>query len=135
MKRRRVVLQKSTPDGADPFDGLSEKEVLAKAQLAIELMTAEGEIEAQGIEFLHARRTSNGGAIVVTKTIKGAEWLRGDEVMATFAAKMGGAVIARPDACTVIAEYIPTSFTPGTRAALGQVEQDSGLQKGAIRYA
>lgn len=135
MLKRQVVVNKATAEGADPFAGLTEKEVLAKAQMAVELMAADGEERAREVSFLHARRTSRGGAILVTQTVESAKWLREEANIGKFAEKMGGSCVARADACMVIAEYVPVAFVPEVFTALGQVERDSGLEKGAIREA
>jgi hypothetical protein len=71
----------------------------------------------------------------VTKTVESASWLREEPVIARFAYRLGGACVARADMCMVIAEYVPISFDPGLFTALGQVERDSGLKKGALREA
>ena len=133
--RRQVVLEKTGGEGADPFKDLTEKEVLAKAHLAVELLAKEGMAEADGIGFLHARKTARGGAILVTRTDGDAEWLRGESVIGRFAEKMGGALNARADLCMLVAEYVPISFEPGLFTAFGQVEQENGLAKGALREA
>ena len=136
MVRRQVVLGKADGDGADPFKDLTEKDVLAKAHMAVEMMAKEEGLErAGGIKFLHARKTARGGAILVASTDEDASWLREETVIGKFADRMGGALHARADLCMVIAEYVPITFEPGLFTAFGQVERDSGLEKGSLREA
>ena len=122
MVNRQVVIQKSEADGVDTFKGLSEMQILAKAQLAVKMMAGEGTAEAEGVKFLHARKTARGGAILITQTVEAAAWLRREEVIDKFAEKLGGATQAKADLFMLIVEYVPTLFNPGVFAAFGQVE-------------
>ena len=89
-----MVLEKTGGKGADPFKDLTEKEIVAKAHLAVELLAKEGMAEADGIGFLHARKTAHGGAVLVTCTDDDVEWLQGESVIGRFTEKMGGALNA-----------------------------------------
>jgi hypothetical protein len=133
--RRQVVLGRADDEGADPFKDSSEKDIVAKAHMAVELMAKDGLERAASIKFLHARKIGRGGAILVTTTEEDAAWLRQEGTMSMFAEKMGGAVSARADLCMLVAEYVPISFDPVPFTALGQVERDNGLEKGALREA
>jgi hypothetical protein len=59
---RQVVLGRADAEGADPFRDLTEKELIVRATMAVELLTADGLAEVQGIKFLHARKTVRGGS-------------------------------------------------------------------------
>jgi hypothetical protein len=135
MVNRQVVVECLAGAGESSIANLSEKEILAKAKMAMEMLAKEGAKEAESIQFIHARKTAKGGAILVTRTEEDARWLKGEAVINHFAEKMGGTILARADLCMVVAEYVPVSFDPELYSAFGQVERESGLRKGALREA
>ena len=81
MVNRQVVIHKADADGVDTFKGLSEIEIIAKAHLAVEMLAKEGATEAEGVKFLHARKTARGGAMLITQTAEAAEWLRKEDII------------------------------------------------------
>lgn len=135
LMKRQVVLRGNEGAGIGPFKDVAEKDIMAKARAAVEAMTADNLVPTGGIEFLHARKTARGGAILVTKTEEAATWLKLDENMGAFSEKMGGALTVKADLCMLIAEYVPTSFEPDEATAFGQVEISSGIPRGAIKEA
>jgi hypothetical protein len=135
MVSRQVVVERIDGEGADSWMGLTEKEILTKAQLAVDMMAKEGAKEAETLRFLHARKTARGGAILTTETEEAAKWLRGEVTMDKFAGKLGGALRARADLCMLVAEYVPITFNPDIFVAFTQVERENGLERGAIREA
>jgi len=135
VRKRQVVIRKVTGDSADPFHELTEKEITAKAQMAIKLMGNEGDEQAAQVEFPMAKKLPKGGALLVTCTEEAAKWLRDPRMMGRLADKLGGSAVASADLCMVIAEYMPTTFMPEAFAAFNQVERDSRLEKGAISEA
>jgi hypothetical protein len=133
--KRQVVLRAPEGQAAGPLNDLTEKEVLLKAQAAVEAM-ARGGIETAGdVKFLHARKTARGGAILVVQTASAATWLKEEGNMEIFSHKMGGALSARADLCMLVAEYVPITFEPDEMTAVEQVEVDSGLPRGTIKEA
>jgi hypothetical protein len=135
MVNRQVVIECVAEAGKSSIANLTEKEILAKAKIAVEMLAKEGAKEAEDVQFIHARKTMKGGAILVTRTEEAARWLKREEVITHFAEKMGGTIHARADLCMVVAEYVPVTFEPELYSAFGQVEKASGLEKGAIREA
>jgi hypothetical protein len=131
---RQVVLEGIGGEGVGNLAGLTEKEILTKAQLAIEMLAKDGAKEAESVQFIYARKTAK-GAILITKTVEAARWLKDEATMGHFAEKLGGTILARADLCMLVAEYVPTSFDPDLYSAFGQVEKDNGLRKGALREA
>jgi hypothetical protein len=135
MINRQVVIEGPGEGGGMSLTELSEKEILTKAQLAVEMLANEGMKEAEGIQFIHVRKTARGGAILATRTEEAASWLKQEDVIGQFAEKMGGTLHVRADLCMLIAEYVPVTFDPILYKAFGQVERESGLKKGALREA
>jgi hypothetical protein len=135
LMRRQVVMRRDPTAGADCLEGLSEKELILKAQIAIQLLQAENLDTMDGVDFVHAKKTAGGGVVLVLKTEEAAEWLRSEEVMRKFAKELGGLMTVGAALCMVIAEYVPVTFDPGAAYAFARVEEDSGLKGGAIREA
>jgi hypothetical protein len=135
LTRRQVIMRRDPAASSDAFAELTEKELVTKAQLAVQLLAGTDLEIPDNIDFLHARRTAGGGVVLVMKTEEAAEWLRSEKVMPRFARELGGMTTAAPTLCMVIAEYVPVAFNPETKYALESVERDSGLAAGAIREA
>jgi hypothetical protein len=119
----------------DCFEGLTEKELILKAQIAVQLLQSEELDTLDEVDFVHAKKTAGGGVILVLKTEEAADWLRSELVMTRFAKELGGLVTAGAALCMVIAEYVPVTFDPSATYALLRIEEDSGLEMGIIREA
>jgi hypothetical protein len=128
-------LRRDPAAAIDCFQGLSEKDIMLKAKIAIQALQSKDFDSRDDIKFLHAKWTAGGGAILVLKTEEAAEWLRSAEVMNRFVKEFGGTAMAGAILCMVIAEYVPVSFQPDMDYAIAQLESDSSLLKGAIREA
>lgn len=135
LTRRQVVIRRDPDTTTDPLQGLTEKEIVAKANLAVQRIQSEGGNAVGKAEFLHARKTAGGGVVLVVKTEEAARWLRDREVTSKLASAMGGTTKAEAATCLVVAEYVPTSFDPGLIGTMAQVESNSGLTGSAIREA
>jgi hypothetical protein len=135
MLKRQVVLRGDARGENGVFKDLTEKEILEKAKIALELMQSDEFQVMEGVEFLHAKKTSNGGVIMMLKTVETATWLRGPGVLGRFAENIGGTATASPTLYMVVAEYVPVSYSPEGYKANAAVELDSGLQRGTIREA
>src|ERR1700690_492108 len=135
LTRRQVIMRRDPTASNDAFAELTERELVMKAHLAVQLLDGMDFEVPDGVEFLHARRTTGGGVVLVLKTEEGAAWVCSERVMAQFARELGGMMTAAPTLCMVIAEYVPVAFDPETKTALESVEHDSGLADGAIREA
>jgi hypothetical protein len=92
-------------------------------------MGADGDSAAEGVEFLHVKKTTNGGVVLMLKTMEAAAWLRHPGIIGKFAKRMGGTATASATLCMVVAEYVPISYSPEGYKANGQVEEDSGLKR------
>jgi hypothetical protein len=130
-----VILRKDPNAQMNPFEGLTEKELLLKAKIAMQLIEPEDfeVVKGVGVEFLHAKKTAGGGVVLVLKTEEAAKWLNGKDAMRRFAEELVGTATAGAALCMVIAEYVPVIFSPNMPYATLKVEEDSNLEKGAIR--
>jgi hypothetical protein len=135
IMRRQVVMRRDPAAGADCFEGLSEKELILKAKIAVDLIQSEDVDTIDHVDFVHAKKTAGGGVVLVLKTEEAAEWLRSERVMTRFTKELGGLVTAGAALCMVIAEYVPISFDPGATYAFARIEEDSGLETGSMREA
>jgi hypothetical protein len=130
--RRQVIMQKAPGAMEDGLQDLTEKEIMFKAKIAIQMMQEEQGEGMEEIEFLHVKKTVGGGTILILKTEEAAMWLRKAEVMQHFSRELGAAT-AGAALCMVIAEYVPVTFDPDWTAGVEKVKKDSGLEQGAIR--
>ena len=126
-------MRKDPGTETDIFKDLTEKEIIEKANLAIHMMQDDDFQAPEGIQFLHAKKTSNGGVILMMKTIEAAAWLRNPGVIGRFTEKMGGTATASATLYMIVAEYVPVSYSPEGYKVNAAVEENSGLNRGAIQ--
>lgn len=90
-QKRRVRLVKATGLETDGMAGLSERQLVEKANLALDMMEEQTEEKPNETRFVGATklRGAAGGAIYEMNSEEAAEWLKGRRVMKAFIAKMG----------------------------------------------
>ena len=113
---------------------MSEKELIAKANMALAMLAAEVEGVPEDGEFVGASKLQHGGILFRMNSEEGAEWVR-KEGRDGFLAKMGGTSVVKERLATVVVEYVPVTFEPEVEGALREVERVSGLKEGSIMKA
>lgn len=137
-----ILIDKAPGMTTNELAALNEKELVAKANLALEMMEVEGEQRPEGVEFVAVRKLRHGGALYEMKSTQGAEWLRGKREQKEFLVMMGGTSVIKEKMYQTIVEYVPVTFLPeeegmernkeDTNRAIRVVEQTSGLREGDI---
>jgi hypothetical protein len=108
---------------------LTEKEMVRKVIVALDLMGMASSDAPEGTTFVGARKLRKGGVILQMNSEAVAEWIKQEAVMKMFLKKMGGACIAKTQLLNVVAEFVPTTFDPSDLGALEEVECNSGLAR------
>jgi hypothetical protein len=135
LLKRQVVLQRDAGADNNMFKDLTEREILEKVKIVVEMMGTTDDNMVEGIDFLHAKRTTNSRVVLMLKTVETVTWLRHLVTLRKFAEKMGGTTTASATLYMVVAEYVPVAYSPEGYKAHAKIEEDSGLRRGAIQEA
>ena len=127
----QILLDQAPGVDSNGLQDLTEKELVAKANMAVVLLANEMEGVPEGVEFLSAIKLQHGGILFKLGTEEGAEWVRRDGKDG-FLAKMGGTSVVKERAATVVVPYVPVTFEPEMDGALREVERNSHLKEGSI---
>jgi len=113
---------------------LTEKQLVEKANVALDLMGLQAEDKPEGTRFVGVSKLNGmGGMMYEMDTEEAAEWLKGGNVMKAFIAKMGSMMDYRAQTYKVVVDWVPTMLDMGQMEALELIEQVSRLQMAAIR--
>ncbi|KAF8805088.1 hypothetical protein BYT27DRAFT_7105687, partial [Phlegmacium glaucopus] len=128
-QKRRVRLVKTPGLEADGLAELTEKQLVEKANMALDLMGPQGEAKPEGTCFVGANKLNGaGGVMYEMNSEEAAEWVKDGDVMKAFIAKMGSTADYRAQMYEVVVDWVPTTFDMNQVGALEVVEQASGLQ-------
>jgi len=128
---RQILVDRAPNATTHGLQDLCEKDLVAKANMALILMNDDGEGVPERAEFVGAQKLRHGGVLYRLNLDEGAEWVR-TEGMAGFLEKMGGTLVVRERTVTIVVEYVPISFDPNAVGDLRGVEEKSGLPKDSI---
>jgi hypothetical protein len=126
LQNQQILIDKAPNISGTGLAGLTEVEIVAKDNMALQLMESEcGEQELTGGKVLVAHKLANGGVTMEFSTAEGAAKVRSLKEM--FAAKLGGTPVLRDREFCVIAEFIPVSHDPELTVEQRVIKVDSGL--------
>ncbi|CAA7269137.1 unnamed protein product [Cyclocybe aegerita] len=131
----RTIMIDTTPGlSTNGLAEMDEREIVGKANMALELMAKAGENIPKSAELVGARKMRNGGVLLEMNTVEGAKWLRevGTE---GFLERMGGTSVVTERTVTVVVEYVPITFDPSNMEALQRIEKASSLTTNTIAKA
>jgi hypothetical protein len=132
MRERQIVVQTDSQASAQSLTSLTEKELVEKANIALELMTTDPREKPAGATFVSALKTKTGSVIYTLNSEPAARYLRKDKTMREFIRSYGGTSTAAPRTCQLIVEFVPVDFQPEDRDAWQRVEQASNMPEASI---
>jgi hypothetical protein len=137
MQKRRVRLVKAAGLETDGMADLTEKQLVEKANVALELMEVQAESRPDGTRFVGATKLRGiaGGALYELNSEEAATWLKEDEVMKAFTAKMGSTADYKAQTYEVMVDWVPTTFDPQQIGVLEMIEKASEIQSKTIAQA
>jgi hypothetical protein len=118
-RNRQILIERNDAAGANPEEiaRLSEKELVAKANLAIDTMGDLSSTRPEGVSdiFVGAKRLQRGAILYVTTSAEATTWLQGPEVRKAFVEAFGGRMAIRERGHTLIVEFVPVQYDPTSR--------------------
>ncbi|KAJ3823758.1 hypothetical protein F5880DRAFT_1481616, partial [Lentinula raphanica] len=129
MKDRRIVITSQTPSDW----ALGEKELVAKANLAINIIVGEEDAETIKPEVVAVTKIPNKGAFLLLRSVEEVKWMKQDGRMERFGAAWGSSATLRPNYAEVVVEALPVETPIDSPIEQRRIETMSGLRTGAIR--
>jgi hypothetical protein len=109
--RSRQILLERAPDTDQWLVGISEKDMLQKARMAVVLMANDGASPPpEGSTFVGATLQRSGAWLLHMNTTAAATWLKAE--MNLFLAAMGGTSSFKNRFFNVLVQFVPISFDP-----------------------
>jgi hypothetical protein len=134
--RERQVLIEWGDKAANNTAGLTEKELVAKANEALELMGDEpGDRPEAGNLFIGAQRLQRGGVLYLMTSAGAANWVKKPEVRTAFLDHFGGIAVMRDRGHNIVLEYVPVQYNPQDNPTLRSIETTSQLPEHEILAA
>ena len=134
-KEQQILIEKAPDADTNGLSDLSEKELVAKANMTRHLMGMEAGDAPPNTVFVGAQKLRNGGVLLQLNSVAAADWLRQSKVMKSFLSHLGGTSVLKMRLLNTVMEYIPVSFDPTAFGALEAVEDASGLPRASILSA
>jgi len=115
---------------------LTEKQLVEKANMALDLMGLQAEDKPEGTRFVGVNKLNGAGGVMYEMNLEEvAEWLKGGDVMKVFIGKMRSTVDYKVQTYEVVVDWALTTFDMNQMGALESVEQVSGLHTVVIHEA
>jgi hypothetical protein len=134
IQKQKVRLVQAAGIEVDGLAELTEKELVVKANVALDLMGLQAEDKPERTRFVGASKVK-GGAMYEMNSEEAAVWLKQGNVMKAFVAKMGSTASYKVQTYEVMLDWVPVTFELHLTGSLESVEQVSGLNTAAILKA
>ncbi|KAJ7707388.1 hypothetical protein B0H17DRAFT_1191894 [Mycena rosella] len=129
--RKHQILLENAPGMTGGFAELTEKLIVEKANMALQLMaSAVEDIVPTAARFLGAVIQRSSAVLLHLDSAASAEWVRANK--AAFLASFGGTTAFKDRFLNVLAQYVPLSFDPSQDGALHVLESDNNLPCGEL---
>ena len=132
---KQILIQKDKDATDNALDSLTEKDLVVKANTALDLMGKAGMNKPRHTSFIGAKKLRNGNVLYQLNSKDAATWLREPEVQKAFMEKYGGTSNIRNKLHYVIAEFVPVTFDAGSSFAHAKIEQDNFIGLDSIAYS
>jgi gas vesicle protein len=132
---KQILIQKDPKATDNVLESLTEKDLVAKANTALDLMGIEAADKPPETTFVGARKLCNGNILYQLNNRDAAIWLKQTDVQNAFIANYGGTSNIRNKLYYVLAEFVPTTFDAGSSYAHAKVEEDSALGTNVIGHS
>ena len=134
-RERQIIITFRSEATKKNLAKLSPTELVAKGDLALELMAKEGVQVPTGAAFVQASMTKS-GAIIYQINSKGvADWLRTKGNLENFTRHMGDANVAQARLFHVLVKFVSVQFMPEDQLSRNIVESNNHLPSDAIAHA
>ncbi|KAG2127208.1 hypothetical protein DEU56DRAFT_742502, partial [Suillus clintonianus] len=109
---RQILIDRRSPFYSNTLKDLTEAQLVAKATLAIELISKDDNNIPKDLVFLSARRLPHGGVLYELNSAVSAKWFDDPAHRSKFLEHFGIEVVIKDRSFHVIVENAPISFIP-----------------------
>jgi hypothetical protein len=124
-----------TNTSTSPASPLTEKDLVTKANMAVELLKDSDNIRPNPFIFNAAKKLRNGNVLYTLTTTEAASWLRIPENQKTFSSSFGGTANIKNRLYHLIAEFVPTTFIPDSTFSHLSLETANNLEANVITWS
>ncbi|KAG1832875.1 hypothetical protein DFJ58DRAFT_750333 [Suillus subalutaceus] len=104
-------------------EDLTEAQLVAKAALAIELLTKDNEDTPTNLAFLSARRLPHGGVLYELDSVESVLWFNVPAHRSKFLEHFSTEIVIKDRSFHILVENVPISFIPDNHATIADVER------------
>jgi len=126
VRDSQVLIDKDPQASTKPLDMLSEWELVAKANEAVDKMVEKVSQGPTDLRAVGAKRLHNGGVVYKFDSPETATWLHKEKT--AFVESFGGTSVVKEKVVTVLIEYVPVTHTPDALAENRKIKRDSKLE-------
>lgn len=135
LKTWQIIVDKEITTNCYPMACLSEKEIVAKVIMGINLIGDLAQDRLADFCFSGAKKLCRGAVILVLSTEEAAMWIKREEKMGKFMETLGGSTFCfHLQNYPVLTIFIPTTFD-NNNLALQELEHMTNLKQGNIVLA
>ena len=127
VQARQVLIDVKANAGGLEEDS-SEKVLVTKANVTLEMMSREGTVPPDGSRFVSVRKLRHGGLLYEMNSGDAAKWLLRDANMRAFKAKFGPEIEFRARQYTVVFQGVPVGYQPCERSHR-ELEKENGWKE------
>lgn len=132
---KQILIQKDKNATDNSLFDLSEKDLVAKANTALDLMGWKGSDKPHNTAFVAARKLRSGGILYNMNSQKAATWLHAPEVKKAFMDHFDGTSNIKDKLHYVIAEFVPVTYDAGASYAHANLEEANRFTDDAIGFS
>lgn len=114
---------------------MTTNELVAKGDLALELMLTVEDLVPKGAAFVLASTTRKGAVIYQINLKSTADWLKLGNRLDSFAANMGSVNAAHACLFYILLKFVPVTFAPEDHLGRNFVESNNSLPMDTIQHA
>jgi hypothetical protein len=132
---KQMLIQTNPNNTDNALNSLTEKELVTKANTALDLMGIEATDRPTDTTFIGAKKLRNGNILYQLNTQEAVNWFKLPDVKRAFTAKFDSTSNIQNKLFYIIAEFIPTTFEEGSSFTHARIESDSTLAENTIAYS
>jgi len=132
---KQILIQKDHNTTDNALKSLTEKDLVTKANTALDLMGWEELDKLQHTTFIGAKKLRSGSILYQLNSKDAATWLQVPNVQKSFMAKFGGTSNIRNKLHYVIVKFVPTTFNAGSSFTHTKLEDTNHITKGSIAFS
>jgi len=132
---KQILIQKDVNANSNNLDSLTEKDLVVKANMALDLMGIEAANQPNNTKFIGAKKLQNSNVLYQLDTVEAAKWMKQPEVQKAFMEWYGDTSHIQNKLLYTVAEFVPTTPNAGSNYAHLQIEQDNMLPTATMAYS